>query len=148
MRVAEISTAETYPLRLAVLRENTPSKDVTFPEDHWPGTVHLGVLDDAGLVVATSSWVPRDCPACTDEMGVQLRGMATARELQGSGVGGLLLEAGIERHREQGFAVMWARARDSALGFYLRHDCTVSGDGIIDDTTQLAHHVVVRRLHH
>ena len=72
MRVAEISTADTYPLRLAVLRENTPTTDVTFPEDDWPGTVHLGVLDAANLVVATSSWVRRDCSDYPDERGVQL----------------------------------------------------------------------------
>ncbi len=140
--------ADTHALRLAVLRANTPTTDVTFPEDDWPGTVHLGVLDAANLVVATSSWVQRNCSEYPDERGVQLRGMATARALQGTGVGGLLLGAGIERHREQGVEVMWARARDTALGFYLRHGCTVVGDGFIDDTTQLSHHVVVRRLIH
>ncbi len=147
MRVVEISTADTHPLRLAVLREHTPTSDVTFPEDDWPDTVHLGVVDAAGLVVATSSWVQRDCPEYPGERGAQLRGMATARALQGTGVGGLLLEAGIERHREQGVEVVWARARDTALGFYRRHGCAVVGDGFIDDTTQLSHHIVVRRLH-
>ena len=39
-----------------------------------------------------------------------------------------------------------ARARDSALGFYAKHDCRVVGDGFIDATTELPHHVVVRDL--
>ena len=146
MRVVEITTEQTHPLRLAVLRAHSPTTDVTFPEDAWPDTMHLGVLDATGLLVATSSWVQRDCAEHPGERGVQLRGMATAHALQGTGIGGLLLEAGIERHRDLGFDVIWARARDSALDFYLRHGCTVVGDGFIDDTTQLPHHVVVRRL--
>jgi GNAT superfamily N-acetyltransferase len=146
MDVVEISTADTYALRRAVLRDNDPSRSVEFPEDDLPGTVHLGIRNELHEIVATSSWVPKECPHYPGMMAVQLRGMATAAELQGRGVGGLLIETGIARHSARGFELMWARARDSALGFYDRHQCTVIGEGFIDDTTRLSHHVVVRRL--
>jgi predicted N-acetyltransferase YhbS len=72
--------------------------------------------------------------------------MATAQHLQGTGLGGVLLEAGCDRVAASGVQVVWARARDDALAFYLRHNFEVEGDGFIDDTTQLPHHLVVRHL--
>lgn len=146
MEVTPISTQETYPLRLRVLRADTPTKEVEFPEDDWPGAFHLGVRNDVGELVATSSWVPRPCPLAAAANAVQLRGMATDASLQGSGVGGLLLQAGFARAIGLGYDLMWANARDTALGFYQRHSCAVLGDGFIDANTQLAHHVVVRYL--
>jgi GNAT superfamily N-acetyltransferase len=141
-QVVEITAAATHPLRLAVLRFDTPTKEVVFPEDEWPGSWHLGVRVD-GTLVATSSWVPRPYG---DRHAVQLRGMATDRLLQGSGLGGVLLEAGCARAAAGGFALVWARARDAALAFYLRHGFVAEGEGFIDQATQLPHHLVVREL--
>ncbi len=140
--VVELTPAETHPLRLALLRFDTPTKEVVFAEDTWPGAVHLGLRVD-GELVATSSWVPREHDG---RPAVQLRGMATARHLQGSGLGGVLLEAGCARHAATGVTLVWARARDTALAFYLRHGFEVEGEGFIDATTQLPHHLVLRRL--
>ncbi|HEY0518631.1 MAG TPA: GNAT family N-acetyltransferase, partial [Ilumatobacteraceae bacterium] len=79
------------------------------------------------------------------EPAIQLRGMATAPELQGGGVGSLLLEAGCSRAAET-VAVVWARARDSALEFYLRNGFAIDGEGFVDETTAKPHHVIVRRV--
>ncbi|MGB8862067.1 MAG: GNAT family N-acetyltransferase [Ilumatobacteraceae bacterium] len=140
--VVELTASETHPLRLAVLRFDTVSKQVVFPQDEWPGVVHLGLRLD-GELVGTSTWVPREHDG---EPAVQLRGMATARNLQGHGLGGILLEAGCARHAAAGTPVVWANARDAALAFYQRHGFVVVGDGWIDETTQLPHHLVLRRL--
>ena len=140
--VVELTPAETHPLRLAVLRFDTPTKDVVFPEDDLPGTLHLGLRKN-GELVAVSSWVPR---AHSGQPAVQLRGMATARPQQGTGLGAVLLDAGCQRHRDIGVALVWARARDAALAFYLRHGFAVEGEGFIDAATQLPHHLVVRPL--
>ena len=139
--VVELTAAETHPLRLAVLRADTPNRIVTFAEDDWPGTVHLGVLH-AGAIVAISTWIPRPHH---DENAVQLRGMATAPQMQGQGVGAILLEAGCEQATKVAH-VVWARARDAALNFYLRHGFAIEGDGFIDEQTQKPHHLIVRRL--
>ncbi len=139
--VVELAADETHPLRLVVLRADTPSRTVTFAEDDWPGTVHLGVRDSVGIV-AISTWIPRPH---LDEAAVQLRGMATAPHIQGHGVGAILLEAGCARASRL-TSLVWARARDAALTFYLRHGFTIEGDGFIDEQTQKPHHVIVRRL--
>jgi GNAT superfamily N-acetyltransferase len=139
--VVELTADETHALRLTVLRGDTPTQVVAFPEDLLPGTFHLGVREGRD-VVAVSTWVPRpynDTPA------VQLRGMATAAHLQGHGLGALLLESGCLRSATI-VELVWARARDTALGFYLRHGFTVDGEGFIDEHTQKPHHLIVRHL--
>lgn len=148
--VVELAPADTHPLRLAVLRHDTPTREVTFAEDDWPGVQHLGWRVE-GQVVAVSTWVPRPPPAGVVEMpegssAVQLRGMATARSVQGRGYGGVLLEAGCARMDEAGVELVWANARDSALAFYGDHGFTVVGAGFVEANTRLPHHVIVRRL--
>ena len=140
--VVELSPEETHPLRLAVLRHDTPTNDVSFAEDTDPGAVHLG-LRIAGELVAVSTWIPRPH---NEQPAIQLRGMATAAQLQGNGLGSRLMQAGLERAAATGARLVWARARDSALDFYQRHNFVVEGDGFIDATTQLPHHLVVRTL--
>ena len=139
--VVELDAIETYPLRLEVLRADTPSRVVTFDGDDGPGTVHLGVRDGT-TVVAVSTWIPS---TYNGEPAVQLRGMATAEHLQGRGVGAAVLEAGCVRAAKVA-PLVWARARDAALDFYVRHGFAIDGEGFIDETTQLPHHLIVRRL--
>ncbi|HVE20086.1 MAG TPA: GNAT family N-acetyltransferase, partial [Ilumatobacteraceae bacterium] len=115
---------------------------VAFPEDDLPGTFHLGVRDPDDNLVAISTWISRPFH---DEPAVQLRGMATAPHVQGQGVGAILLEAGCTRAAATA-ALVWARARDTALEFYLRHGFVVDGEGFIDEQTLKPHHVIVRRL--
>ena len=140
--IVELTPEETHPLRLAVLRFDTPTTEVVFPEDTWNGALHLGVRID-GELVATSSWIPREH---SGRPAVQLRGMATAHAVQGTGIGALLLNAGCERYHAAGESLVWARARDAALVFYLRNGFEVEGDGFVDHATQLPHHLVLRRL--
>lgn len=146
VRIIEIAAVETYPLRTAVLRDGDPARPVAFDNDVHPDTVHLGVRADAGEMVAISSWMPNRLVDFPDDRAIQLRGMATAAAMQGSGIGGTLFESGVSRAAALKFTLVWARARDSALGFYERHGCTVIGDGFVDATTRLPHHIVVRRL--
>lgn len=148
--VVELTAADTHPLRLAVLRHDTPTREVSFAEDDWPGVRHLGWRVE-GQLVAVSTWVPRPPPAGVVELSegsptVQLRGMATARSVQGRGYGGVLLEAGCACMGAAGVGLVWANARDSALAFYCDHGFTVVGAGFVDANTRLPHHVIVRRL--
>jgi GNAT superfamily N-acetyltransferase len=142
--VVEIAAADTHALRQAVLRNDTPTHDVHWPDDDLPGTTHLGVRVD-GELVAISTWVERRHPDQPGERGVQVRGMATAERHRGRGFGGLLLEHGVQRCFAAGDDLVWARARDTALTFYERHGFMVFGLGYVDPTTQLPHHDVIRR---
>jgi len=145
IEIVELGPADTYPLRRTVLRDGTSSDVVEFDGDDLPDTVHLGVRVD-GVLVSISTWLERDAPDLASRRGVQLRGMATAPGHRGTGVSTALLEAGLERCRRSGFDVVWARARTSALNFYVRHGFQPIGDDYIDATTGLAHHDIIHFL--
>ncbi|MGH9132986.1 MAG: GNAT family N-acetyltransferase [Ilumatobacteraceae bacterium] len=144
MEVVELAAEQTHPLRLEVLRRGTPSRDVAFVEDDQPGTLHLGV-ELGGVVVGVSTWIVNAHPDLPATPGVQLRGMATAPQLQGQGIGGLLVETGVERMFGDGCELVWARARDSALAFYARHGFAPRGRGYVDVVTGIPHHDIVRQ---
>ncbi len=144
--IGTATTAEILPLRMAVLRDGTPSRDPRYAEDDHDTTLHLVARDADGVIVATSSWLPRPFPPEPDTSAVQLRGMAVDKTLQGRGVGASLLAVGIERARGFGAVNVWARARDSALAFYERNGMTVVGDAFTDEATGMSHHLVVVRL--
>ena len=154
IEVVAIATTDTYRLRRAVLRDGDPAAIVAWEEDGWDGVVHLGVRLD-GELVGTSTWIPRPLPddLPDDEReasggsagGVwQLRGVATANGQRGRGLGGILVEAGCQRCAGGGGRLVWARARDAALAFYVDHAFEVVGEGFVDATTGLPHHVVRR----
>lgn len=143
--LVDLRPEETHPLRRTVLRDGTPSDVVVFDGDELSTTFHLGYRVD-GELVAISTWLARPYPDRPAEPGVQLRGMATAASHRGTGVGALLLAAGLERCARAGATLVWARARDAALAFYERHGFTTVGPGYTDLTTGLPHHDVVHDL--
>ena len=132
------------PLRLDVLRHGMANRTVEFDGDDAPTTVHLAAFDRHDRVVATSTWLDRPSPS--GEPGVQLRGMATRRTLQGTGLGARLLTAGIDEAKRSGATLVWANARDAALDFYAANGFRVVGDGFVESVTQLPHHVVEYRV--
>ncbi len=146
LTLVEISAADTHELRRQVLREARADAAVVFDGDELEATFHLGVTDDDGTLIAIATWVPRAYPDRPGDSAFQLRGMATAPEHQGAGAGTTVLAAGIERCRQRRAALVWARARDTALDFYSRHGFEVVGLGYIDLTTGLPHHDVIRLL--
>ena len=143
-RIRPATTDEIRPLRLDVLRRGMTNQTVTFDGDDDPTTIHLAAFDHDDRVMATSTWLERPTPS--GRRAVQLRGMATSRTLQGTGLGGRLLDSGVAEARRRGFDLVWANARDAALPFYTRHGFSVVGDGFIETVTELPHHVVELRV--
>jgi predicted GNAT family N-acyltransferase len=143
--LVDLRPEETHPLRRAVLRRGTPSDEVVFDGDELATTFHLG-LRAGGEVIAIGTWLERPYPDRPGERGFQVRGMATVEARRGEGLGGLLLAAGIERCRAAGAALVWARARDTALAFYVGHGFATVGVGYVDPTTGLPHHDVIREI--
>jgi GNAT superfamily N-acetyltransferase len=68
--------------------------------------------------------------------------MATAPGATGRGYGTALLEAGRRRAEKLDVGVLWARARSSALSFYVERGFEAVGDDFIDDTSGLPHRLV------
>ena len=149
LRIEAVTTDSILPLRLAVLRDGTPSKDPRYAEDELEGTVHFAAFapgDATDEIVGTSTWLPRDYPHRPGVPAVQLKGMAVSRDLQSSGIGAALLRHGIDEARRGGAHIVWARARDAALNFYERNGFTVEGDAFMDDATGMSHHMVVTEI--
>jgi GNAT superfamily N-acetyltransferase len=139
--VEELPVAEVYDIRRRVLREGRSDPTVRFPEDDHPRAFHLGVRDGGGPLLGVASYVPEVTPLRPGSRAVRLRGMAVDAGWQGRGLGRLLLTAGIDRLRSAGIEVLWANARDSALGFYGHFGFETVGDGF--EAIGLPHHKVV-----
>ena len=146
LEVVKLQTSETYVLRTAVLRDNTPTSDPKYAEDLNPGTVHLGIFDAHENLIGTSTWVINPWQEDSTAQAIQLRGMAVATIHQKSGLGKLLLDAGVIHAEKLKAKYIWAKARDSALNFYLRNNFVSVGDGFTEGTTQMPHHLVVRKI--
>lgn len=72
--------------------------------------------------------------------------MAVDDALWARGLGSRLLHEGLVRLAEREGVLVWARARDTALGFYQRHGFVVVGTGYVDESTGLDHHDIWRRV--
>ena len=140
--VEQVPTAEVLVLRMAVLRDGTPSQDPRYAEDDTEGSVHLGIRE-SGVLIACSTWLPRPWPLDVEVPATQLRGMAVAKHLQSKGLGRILLDAGISRAKSLGSTYVWARARDNALYFYEKNGFATVGDQFVDEATGLGHHLVM-----
>ena len=141
--VRELALERIMDLRVRVLRKGTPVSHCNYPEDDYPDVVHFGI-ERNGLVIATSTWFMKACTEAPGKGAMQLKGMAVDESLQGSGLGAVLIRAGLAHARSRGAEIVWARARDSALGFYERLDFAAVGAGFIDEPTGMPHHIVVR----
>lgn len=142
--IGPVAVDAVLPVRMRVLRAGTPSDDPHFEGDDDPTTVHLAAVAD-GEVVAVSTWLERPWPVEPERRAVQLRGMAVDASMQGTGIGGALLGAGVQQAFGAGAEIVWANARDTALPFYLRHGFEVDGEGFRTLDTDLPHHRIVRR---
>ena len=143
--VIALTLEDIMALRVKVLRKDTPVTHCNYPEDTYEDAIHLGVKR-ADRVVGTSSWFQKECPDLVGESALQLKGMAVDESLQGTGVGVQIIAAGLSLATERGVSIVWARARDSALGFYVRCGFTEIGPGYIDEPTGKPHHNVYRRV--
>lgn len=142
LAVVDLTPEQTYTIRRSVLRDGTPSDVVAFDGDRAPGTYHLGVRAESGLV-AISSWMERRYPDLPAHAAHQLRGMATLAEHRSHGLATILVEAGAARAAAAGSTVVWARARVEALEFYERNGFETRGAQYTDLTTGLAHQDIV-----
>lgn len=145
MKVERVSIEDIMALRVRVLRQGTPATTANYLEDTYGDVVHLGIRVN-GDIVATSTWFTKQCPESPSLPAQQLKGMAVDTTLQTTGYGRALIEAGIQLAKERGAHIVWARARDSAIGFYEKCGFVIVGDGFIDEPTNMPHHIVQRMI--
>ncbi len=141
--VVPLTIDDIMSLRVEVLRKGTPVTHCNYPEDSYDDVVHFGIIR-AGDTIATSTWFMKECPLHPNETAMQLKGMAVRESLHGEGLGAQLIDRGLQLAKERDAQIVWARARNSAMGFYERCGFTKMGDEFLDEPTGMPHHIVVR----
>ena len=141
--IRHINVADALAVRLDVLRRSTPSQDAAYDGDDEPHTAHIGAAI-GNRVVATSTWLIRPWQYDTTAMAIQLRGMAVLDEMQNSGFGHALIDAGMAHAQSVGARYVWAKARDSALYFYERCGFHIVDEQFIEPVSGMPHHLVLR----
>jgi predicted GNAT family N-acyltransferase len=125
--ISFITVDEVLPLRNKVLRQGKlTDEQCRFATDSLPGAFHLGYFIN-GALVCVASFHPQSHGDFLGE-GYQLRGMATAEEFRGRGIGNQLLNFGIVYLRGQKVNYLWCNARKKALPFYLNMGFEIISD--------------------
>lgn len=134
----------TFPLRQRVLRPHQSLDQLALPGDDDPDSAHYAAVD-AGEVIATAS-VRREAPpwAPAAQPSWRLRGMATAEQRRGQGVGATVLAAVVEHVRRSGGGLLWCNARTSALSFYRRAGFATRGEPWMDPA--IGQHIAMEQL--
>jgi len=129
--IEKVARAEILPIRHSVLRPTLPPEAAEYPEDDHPDIFHLAVRDDtdataaAGRILACITFFPERVDG---EPAWRFRGMATIATHRNRGIGGRLLEAGIDDVVRRGGSLVWCNGRDNAAAFYQRHGFVIRGE--------------------
>ncbi|WP_395142644.1 GNAT family N-acetyltransferase [Armatimonas sp.] len=118
--IKETTADSLIALRWQVLRPGHPESAAHFAEDAAEGSVHFAALDTNGAVIGCASVIKKN-------NALQLRGMATAPEWQGKGVGQAVLVA-VQQHAQRCSLPLWCNARVSAVGFYQKSGWHTQGE--------------------
>jgi predicted GNAT family N-acyltransferase len=140
--IRRVTAAETFPLRQRVLRPHETT-DALSTQSNAGEIVHLAVVEQ-GAVIGCAMIMPEQPPwSGADDASWRLRGMATAEDRRGEGIGAAVLDAALEHVKANGGGLVWCSARTPARAFYERAGFVRRGD--VWDEPQLGPHVLMQR---
>lgn len=143
LEVRAVASSETRPLRELVLRPRRPPADSVYPGDDDPTTVHLAAYSDGRLVGIASLYREDRTGGDPSTPGWRLRGMASAPDLRGTGIGRALLRRSLDHVARSGGGELWCNARTPVASFYAKHGFEVVSEPF--DIPGIGPHVVMRR---
>lgn len=139
-----IDVEGTIDLRHRVLRPHQAKTKCHYLGDRDAASFHVGAMVQ-GQLQCVASFYCEPTPYLKDSPLYRLRGMATAPEYRGQGLGGAVLDWGCTHAACRGAVQLWCNARVSAMGFYLaRKFVKVSDPFEIEGIGQ--HFVLAKRL--
>ncbi len=141
--IEEVTRDEIVPIRHEVLRPGLPVETAMYPEDGHPQVFHLAERLVAATIIACVTFFPDELPG-EPEPTWRLRGMATLEGYRNTGIGGRLLEAGVDEVARRGGKTVWCNGRTEAAEFYRRHGFHTLGDEFILPPRNHPHFVFVR----
>ena len=122
--VRTIDCEAILDLRHRVLRAGRPRESARLPGDDLATTVHFAALD-GGQIIGCATFLESSLDG---RPAWQLRGMASAPDRAGQGVGRNLLDRAMsDLSARAGVRLFWCNARVSALGFYEKMGWTAFG---------------------
>jgi len=135
-----------YDLRRRVLRADNPDVSVAYVRDTEETSMHFGgFLGDR--VVVSASLYPSESPINPELKAFQLRYVATDFDVQGIGLGGIVLDVIEDELKVLGVEQVWANGRDTALGFYRAHSWQlIAGSEHLSPETNLPHTIIYKSL--
>ena len=155
VEVKLVPTASSYPLRQAILRPHQTIEEMAWERDDEPGTATFGAVErSSGAVVGVVTVFREPAPFAPGQVAVlsgaqsheatwRLRGMATRADLQGHGIGSLVLNTAMGHVAGECGTLLWCNARVSAVGFYERAGFRTWGDEWV--LASIGPHVVMWR---
>jgi GNAT superfamily N-acetyltransferase len=149
LAMRRVELADVIDLRHQVLREGLPREEAVFEGDAGPTARHYAAVElspGTGGRVRTVCCATFHLNAWAGETAWQLRGMATAPDLRGRGVGRALMEWAEQDLRQAApVRLLWCNARVPALSFYLAQGWEIRSE-IFDIPTAGPHHKLTKRL--
>jgi GNAT superfamily N-acetyltransferase len=141
-----VAATQLHDLRRKILRSNDPAGNVVDPRDDEPSALHHAVFLNDRLVACASIY-PGTSPLHADVVTDELRFVAVEEDMQGQGVGRLLMASLEGASYERGAREMWANGRDTALGFYRAIGWqTIPGSEHLSPYTGIPHTVIWKTL--
>jgi ribosomal protein S18 acetylase RimI-like enzyme len=125
IHIKKISAADTYPIRLEILRKNIPLP-YKFTGDLDSDTFHLGVFQNSKIIAVSSFMKVKNNNFSGEQF--QLRGMATLIEFQGLGAGRLMMQEALSILRALNIDCLWCNARLVAIEFYKKAGLQTFGE--------------------
>ncbi|MEO8884821.1 MAG: GNAT family N-acetyltransferase [Mucilaginibacter sp.] len=118
LNIEQIRPELTWRLRQRVLYPAQKLYEMEMDEDNQG--YHFGAFKDNELVGVVSLFI--------NESDCQFRKFAVDERVQGTGVGSMLLKHLTNFAINEGAKHLWCNARTTAIGFYLKHGFTQTGN--------------------
>ena len=123
--IKQITAAETYPLRIEILR-NGKAINYHFVGDNRKTTIHLGAYVNHKCI-AIVSLISNPNKSFSNLSIYQLRGMGVAKSYQKQGIGKLLIVESLKVLKINECELIWCNAREIALSFYKKMGFSIKG---------------------
>jgi GNAT superfamily N-acetyltransferase len=144
--VEQVPPEATRPLRQRLLKQNSTLDDLARSDGSYPDAGYYAAIDHRHRILAVASARPEAPPWPHDATHPwRIRGVVTAEDARGRGVGTAVVQAVLQHIRAHGGDLTWLNGRTHARSFYERLGFTQHGNEW-DDPESGPHMTMVRPL--
>ncbi len=134
----------TYIVRQPVLRPGKSIETCHFDGDDLTSTIHFGLFFDNELTGVVSVFENKN-DNFTENIQLQVRGMAVLDAFQGKGFGKMLMLRVEQFAKAKNAALIWFNAREAYVNFYKNLEYYVIGNPFLIDNIGI-HYLMFKRI--